>query len=294
MSERSSTPSSELTVLTLHPALDDLPADVLVHVLLACDTTSVCRLACASLTLSRCCETGRVWEAVWQRQFGGIWELEEGNSACQVPLPTRASLVARLGAAYKRPPLPQLDARTAATQARFWLRKAAGRRHSGLPPHPGLTSNNWLPNSQDFVWLGIYDDRGHICYCPSTMRPFAVTVRTGFVDTPQFSSRMVMIATFRAVNEAPESHRCFEVVWDGEVAQKEAKHAFRVATRWADGVCEVDAGGHSVHAKSGFSGASLGPAAPAAAAAVGVPVAAAVAAAPPTTGTWANWPDAQN
>ena len=293
MSERSSTPSSELTALTLGPVMDELPFDVLVNVLLACDTTSICRLARTSKTIAHCSVAGRVWEAVWRRQFGGIWELEDKTEP-PISIPTRAAVVARMGPKYQRAPLPQLDARTAATKARAWLRRAAESRHSGQPPHEGIPADSWLPNSWDFAWLGIYDDRGHICYCPNTLRPFAVTVRTGFVDTPQFSSRMVMIATFRALNEAPESHRCFEVVWDGENAQKSAKGAFRVATRWADGVCEVDADGNSVHAKSGFSGASIGPAAPAAAAAVGVPVAAAVAAAPPTTGTWANWPDSQN
>ena len=122
--------------------------------------------------------------------------------------------------------------------------------------------------------MGLFDDRGHICTCSHCDRPFAVTVKTGFRDTDHFSSRMVLNASFRPIKEAP-ARDSFEVVWYSVEAQKAVKRAMRDATRWPDGVCEVDADGKSVHAKSGFSG---GPA----------------AAAAPTAGTWANWPDSQN
>ena len=289
MSERSSTPSTPtLAALTLSAALDDLPQDVLVSVFLACDTTSVCRLASTCTTLARCCEAGRVWEAVWHRQFGGIWELDYEDPAITVP--THAEATSK--AACK--PNQQLDAHTAATKARSWLRKAATCRHHLIDQElafrealrkvnvtydmvifdPTIKYNDKYACSSAYRWMGLFDDRGHLCHCPHCKRPFAVTVKTGFRDTEQFSSTMVLDASFRPIKEAP-ARDSFEVVWYSVEAQTAVKRAMRDATRWPDGVCEVDADGKSVHAKSGFSG---GPAAVAA----------------PTAGTWANWPDAQN
>ena len=80
--------AADLMALTLAPSLDELPQDVLVHVLLACDTTSIGRLVRSSVTLAHCCEDGRVWEAVWRRQFGAFWALE---SNCEVPIPAPQS-----------------------------------------------------------------------------------------------------------------------------------------------------------------------------------------------------------
>ena len=84
---------------------------------------------------------------------------------------------------------------------------------------------------------------------------------------------MVMKATFRAINEAPAALTCFEHTWDGFDAQKDAKDAMRYAMRWPRGVCELDADGRSVHASKGFPAGGFGPT---------------------RTGTWANWPEAQN
>ena len=295
-------PCAALTALTLGPALDALPFDVLVQVLLACDTTSVCRLASASWTLARCCETGRVWEAVWRRQFGGIWELERDSHITSIPELERKAkgsacdLSTSAAQTTLGRPLLQMDARTAATKAREWLRTAAGCRRSKLDlvaaclakegdevpqmsdRHPTRVSPgdpiNYRTSAYcDWHWLGLYDDRGHLCYCKGCLRPYAVTVRPGFVDTPQFSSKMVMKATFRAINEAPAALTCFEHTWDGFDAQKDAKDAMRYAMRWPRGVCELDADGRSVHASKGFPAGGFGPT---------------------RTGTWANWPDAQN
>ena len=222
-----------------------------------------------------------MWEAVWHRQFGGIWELEVDSP---LPIPTLAALGPAWLTTRKK-----LDPHTAATKARSWLRKAA-RCGNCTSWRVCETSRS----SDDYNWLGLYDDRGHLCYCPCCQRPFAVTVRTGFVDTDSFASKMVLRGAFQPINEAPADHLryCpFDVIFDGRLEQKDVKDAMRVATRWADGVCEVDADGNSVHAKSGFSGASVAPAAPAAAAAA---AAAARGQSLPTTGTWAIWPDAQN
>ena len=291
MSERSSTPSADLAALTLSPArFDELPFDVLVNLLLACDTISICRLASTSKTIVHCCVAGRVWEAVWRRQFGDIWELEdEDHEDLPIPLPAEAALVAREGKRYKRQPSQQLNPRKAATRARSWLRKAATCRHHLIDAEkecryqcmlgddailgPEDNAESWA-SSTAYRWMGLFDDRGHICTCSHCDRPFAVTVKTGFRDTDHFSSRMVLNASFRPIKEAP-ARDSFEVVWYSVEAQMAVKRAMRDATRWPDGVCEVDADGKSVHAKSGFSG---GPASDAA----------------PTAGTWANWPDAQN
>lgn len=165
----------------------------------------------------------------------------------------------------------KLSARMAATEkARDWLE--GGARcccHLYIPAVP--------PSSNDWSWLEQYDDRGHLCYCPKCKRPYAVTVRTGFVDTDSLASKMVMIATFRALNEAPATKVCFEHTWEGW-GQMAAKNAMKRATRWAGGVYELDADGGSVHAKCGFSGASFGPA----------------TGPPPTESTWANWPCPQD
>ena len=94
-------------------------------------------------------------------------------------------------------------------------------RRAHLCDHQQASSSrfDWQPGS----------DNQLCCTCLACGRQYEVTLTTGFVDTPAFSSKLVTQAVFRARFETPAHHQTWSAIWSRAeaAAAKQAMDASR-------------------------------------------------------------------